>query len=368
MHRIRRKQSKRLSLHDKHKIEKRVSQHHKKMRRVARGVHKGKPVSSIPNSCPFKLELLQEMQARKEDQQLLKVQLRERRKQLEHNSEFHTLTSKAQSPSTSQAIQEVINSLGDVDAVVEVLEARDPEFYRCPDVENWAKSQGKVMVLVLHKADLVESETVQEWVQYYQKEFPCIPTSKSLKTVKGADRRNTRLKDAILEALNLGAVSAKARIAVLGYPNVGKSTVANIILGAKRMRVSAQPGSTTDIQTATIDTHIGLTVIDTPALTALGANDRPDDPLVSLKRVTNLDSISDPFTPTQGLLMKLPSETLQKQFKIESYESIQDFLGAVAKSQGLYKRPGMVDYESAAKVVLFDWMSGKIGYCEKPVS
>ena len=369
MHRLRHKQSKRLSVHQKHKIEKRVLQHHKKMRRASKGIHKGKPTSSIPNSCPFKLELLQELHARKEEDQRVKAELRDRRKELEKDKEYEKVTEKAMKKAgTSQGVREFMEGLGQVDAVVEVLEARDPEFYRCKDVENWAISQGKKLLLAIHKADLVESDTLEAWLFRYKQEFACIPTSKTSRTVKGSDKRNAKLKDAILEALNLGAVSSTGVIAIVGFPNVGKSSLANILLGTKRMRISTQPGSTATNQTAAIDTHIGVSVIDTIPLTALGTEESKDQPLAQLKRVTNIDNISDPFTPVQGLLMKIPKDTLKSQYKTDDYESIQEFLGAVAKTQALYKRPGMVDYEAAAKVVLFDWTTGKIAYCEGPVS
>lgn len=369
MHRLRRKQSKRLSVHQKHKIEKRALQHHKKMRRASKGIHKGKPTSSIPNSCPFKLELLQELHARKEEEQRLKAEQRDRRKEVEKNKEYEKVTEKAaKKGGTSQGVREFLEGLGEVQAVVEVLEARDPEFYRCRDVENWAVAKGKKLLLALHKADLVDSETLEAWLVHYKRDFVCMPTSKTTRTVKGSDKRNAKLKDAILEALNLDAVSSTGVIAVVGFPNVGKSSLTNILLGTKKMRIATQPGSTAANQTTSIDTHIGVSVIDTVPLTALGTGETSDDPLVILKRVTDIDSLADPFTPIQGLLMKVAKETLKSQYQTDDFESIQDFLGAVAKTQSLYKRPGMVDYEAAAKVVLFDWATGKIACSEAPIS
>jgi large subunit GTPase 1 len=53
-------------------------------------------------------------------------------------------------------------------------------------------------------------------------------------------------------------------IGMVGYPNVGKSSTINRLLGTKKTSVSATPGKTKHFQTLIIDNHI--TLCDCPGL------------------------------------------------------------------------------------------------------
>ena len=60
---LKRRSSKRQSLHDKHKIEKKVREHHRKERRDAKRnpqLHRKKKDPGIPNSWPFKQQMIQQ--------------------------------------------------------------------------------------------------------------------------------------------------------------------------------------------------------------------------------------------------------------------------------------------------------------------
>ncbi|KAI6244004.1 Guanine nucleotide-binding protein-like 3-like protein [Aphelenchoides fujianensis] len=64
------KTSKRVSCKKRYKIEKKVKDHHKKLKKAAKksGSNKRKPMKaiSVPNSCPFKDEILLEAEKRRE--------------------------------------------------------------------------------------------------------------------------------------------------------------------------------------------------------------------------------------------------------------------------------------------------------------
>ena len=65
---VKARKSKRTSLHDKHKVERKVREHHRKQRRDAkRNPHKHKRKDpGIPNSWPFKQQMLQEQELQRE--------------------------------------------------------------------------------------------------------------------------------------------------------------------------------------------------------------------------------------------------------------------------------------------------------------
>ncbi|XP_073667924.1 large subunit GTPase 1 homolog [Paramisgurnus dabryanus] len=58
------------------------------------------------------------------------------------------------------------------DVVVQILDARNPLLFRCPDLEKYVKevSAHKVNMLLLNKADLLTREQRRHWARYFQKE------------------------------------------------------------------------------------------------------------------------------------------------------------------------------------------------------
>jgi nuclear GTP-binding protein len=60
------------------------------------------------------------------------------------------------------------------DVVIEVLDARDPEGCRSHDLEKEVLSQGKKVLLVVNKIDLVPPQNARMWQRYLRREFPCV--------------------------------------------------------------------------------------------------------------------------------------------------------------------------------------------------
>ena len=78
--------------------------------------------------------------------------------------------------------------------------------------------------------------------------------------------------DALLETSGRGRVIREGRqIAILGKPNVGKSSLFNRLVGTDRAIVTSQPGTTRDMVTETIDLDgIRLGLVDTAGIRASG--------------------------------------------------------------------------------------------------
>lgn len=60
------------------------------------------------------------------------------------------------------------------DVVIEVLDARDPEGCRSKELEQQVLAQGKKVLLVVNKIDLVPPQNSRLWQRYFRREFPCI--------------------------------------------------------------------------------------------------------------------------------------------------------------------------------------------------
>lgn len=211
-----------MSCKKRYKIEKKVKEHNKKLKKVTKkkGLHsKGKKLITIPSKCPFKEELLAEAEKRREELKDEKKQKKVDKKAVKVISasgvKLKTNTSetliglakraeveKVSLPSDYVVSPDMIssahqpiseNNQGDskqkltksfagevrktieiADIVIEVLDARDPLGSRSRNIEEMAIREGKRVVLLLNKIDLVPKENVAKWVAFLRKQLPTI--------------------------------------------------------------------------------------------------------------------------------------------------------------------------------------------------
>ncbi|MBX5466222.1 MAG: 50S ribosome-binding GTPase [Firmicutes bacterium] len=119
-------------------------------------------------------------------------------------------------------------------AVVEVVDARAPRLTRHPALSRWVG--GRPVVLVLNKADLADPVITEHWLRWFLGRGEVAAA-----VALSARAPETREK--------LGAQIAAVhpppyRLAVVGAPNVGKSTLLNTMVGRHTVRVGARPGVT----------------------------------------------------------------------------------------------------------------------------
>ena len=57
---------------------------------------------------------------------------------------------------------------------MQVLDARDPEACRSEEIETEAVNEGKLVIQVLNKVDLVPRQNAAQWQRHLSSEFPCV--------------------------------------------------------------------------------------------------------------------------------------------------------------------------------------------------
>ncbi|EYC27727.1 hypothetical protein Y032_0008g151 [Ancylostoma ceylanicum] len=150
---------------------------------------------------------------------------------------------------------------------------------------------------------------------------------------------------------------------VLGFPNVGKSSVINSLKRRRACNVGALPGITKEIQEIELDKHIRL--IDSPGVVLLSASDL--DPVeVALRNAIRVDSLIDPVAPVYAILRRCSKETLMLHYSIPEFNSTDQFLALVARKLGRLKKGARPDTNAAAKHVLNEWNNGRLRYYTHP--
>ncbi len=134
------------------------------------------------------------------------------------------------------------------------------------DISIMLKKSGKPIIPCINKCDSI-GDLPLEFYEFYELGFACDPIAVS--SVHGTGTGD--LLDAVIDCLPEFDYSDEEddsiKVAVIGKPNAGKSSIINRIVGTERLIVSNIPGTTRDA----IDTHVEneygkFTFIDTAGI------------------------------------------------------------------------------------------------------
>ena len=184
---VKARKSKRTSLHDKHKVERKVREFNRKQRRDGKRnpqKHKKKD-PGIPNSWPFKQQMLQEQELQREkDIDSLQLARETRKKERAVRRAQEAELQKAMKQNAQQRRQgrrqrasfaPLPDVLSEADVVLVVLDARDPAACRCAALERALIDCEKLPILVLNKIDLVPRAAAEGWLATLRCSLPTVP-------------------------------------------------------------------------------------------------------------------------------------------------------------------------------------------------
>ncbi|EGW35612.1 uncharacterized protein SPAPADRAFT_132696 [Spathaspora passalidarum NRRL Y-27907] len=276
------------------------------------------------------------------------------------------------------------------DVILYVLDARDPESTRSRKVEQAVlQNPGKRLILVLNKVDLIPTNVLNQWLDFLKSSFPTVP----IKAAPGATNStsfnknltNSMTSDSLLKALKSYASKSNLKrsiiVGVIGYPNVGKSSIINALTNrhggsAKACPVGNQAGVTTSMREVKIDNK--LKILDSPGIVF------PDE-IINTKKLSKTQQMAklallsaippkqiiDPIPSIQMLLKKFSNnpemaDGLKNYYQLpplpsgDFEEFTKHFLIHIARTKGRLGRGGVPNMESAAMSVLNDWRDGRI--------
>lgn len=292
------------------------------------------------------------------------------------------------------------------DVILYVLDARDPEGTRSREVERTvmaAASGGKRLMLILNKIDLVPPPVLKDWLVHLRRYFPTLPlrasgSAPNAQTFNHRDLTVQSTSSALFKSLKSFSASKQLKraiaVGVIGYPNVGKSSVINALLSrmgggrsAAACPAGAEAGVTTSIRAVKIDSK--LTLLDSPGIVFPSAS--PDGDAAANKRsaveahahlvllnAVPPKQIDDPLPAVNLLIKRLSTSPDLLQKLMDTYDlpplmttsradAMTDFLVQVARKRGRLGKGGVPNLPSAAMTVITDWRDGRIqGWVNAP--
>lgn len=309
------------------------------------------------------------------------------------------------------------------DLLVQILDARDPEFYRCNDLERYVDEwEGKRTLLLINKADFLTPELRHRWKAHFAAAGVDIVFFSALRELHRQQRLTseaangdsagptlpphgplacdddsevldcTRLMEEIISRLpkpddaehsqSEGEDDDAKRgvVGFVGYPNVGKSSVINALFGAKKVSMSRTPGKTKHLQT--LELTNGVTLCDCPGLVF------PSVVATKAHLVINgtvpLTELREALPPARLVVEKVGLNKLLEKFSLsmsalneaavklgdENAASDQPraFLAALAMTRQHFLRHRVPDEGWGARKVLKEYVTGEILYCVPPLA
>ncbi|KAF8428173.1 nucleolar GTP-binding protein 2 [Tirmania nivea] len=258
---------------------------------------------------------------------------------------------KGQSKRIWNELYKVIDSS---DVILHVLDARDPLGTRCRSVEKYMKEEAphKHLIFVLNKCDLIPTSIAASWVRLLSKEYPTLAFH--------AHITNSFGKGSLIQLLRQFSVLHKDRkqvsVGLIGYPNTGKSSIINTLRKKKVCNVAPIPGETKVWQYITLMRRIFL--IDCPGIVPPNQTDTEED--ILLKGVVRVENVSNPEQYIPAVLNKCKRSHVERTYEVKGWTNSIEFLELLARKGGRLLKGGEPDLDGVAKMVLNDFMRGKV--------
>ncbi|XP_059486838.1 uncharacterized protein LOC132203228 [Neocloeon triangulifer] len=245
------------------------------------------------------------------------------------------------------------------DVVLQVLDARDPAGTRSSHIEKFLRTEKphKHLVFVLNKVDLVPTWVTQRWVALLSAEYPTVAFHASMNHSYGKGT----LINLLRQFAKLHSDKKQISVGLIGYPNVGKSSVINTLRSKKVCKVAPIAGETKVWQYITLMRRIYL--VDCPGV--VYPSEETDAEKV-LKGVVRVENVQDPEIYISAVLEKVRKEYLVKTYQIKDWENDEEFLENLARKMGKLLKKGEPDLNAVARIVLNDLQRGKIPYYVAP--
>lgn len=271
----------------------------------------------------------------------------------------------------TKAQRMIEDSIKQVDAVCEILDARIPNSSRNPDIDRLAA--GKPRLIILNRTDLADPSITAQWREFFEAQgIKILETdAKSGKGVSGfVPALSELLKDKIASYAAKGQVNRPMRVMILGIPNVGKSTFINKIAKRKAAIAGDKPGVTRGKQLINIDK--GLDLLDTPGILWPKFDSQEVGEMLAITNAIKAD-VLDKETLAANFMLRLREmypEALTARYKLEPDPEANGFelLEQAAKKRGFLISKGEYDIERMANTLLGEYHDGKLGRIslEKP--
>jgi ribosome biogenesis GTPase A len=250
-------------------------------------------------------------------------------------------------------------AIGDVDVVVEVLDARCPAATCNPVIDAMREARQKPALKIINKVDMADPAITKQWLDYFNAQEGVVAIGLSCKK---AGESNKVLPEAKKLAPHRDGPLKRFRVMMMGVPNVGKSTLINALLNRRIAGVGDEPAVTKLIKR--YDLPDGTWLFDTPGLMWPKIALETDGLLLAASHLVGVNAYIDEEVATYlaGILLARYPESLNTRYGIHASEvDAPGVIEAIAQRRGFRIKGNRPDFEKAAVTLLLDYRNGMLG-------
>lgn len=267
--------------------------------------------------------------------------------------------------------------ISESDLVLEVLDARLIEMSRNEQVETLIEEVDRPVIYVINKSDLVSKKDLEKQIEVLKEKgkpivFVSAKNSKSIKILlyiikkvfKEYGKRAPTLKDKSNKKLKYREAKAGIVVGILGYPNVGKSSIINALCHKKKVQVSKTSGTTRGIHWIKLDDEIKL--IDSPGVIPLK---KEDDIKYGLIGARDSEKLRNPELVADAIIMHFLANNpraFEKFYEIsisdedKNNNNSYNILLQIAKKKNFLLKGGVLDENRTSTIIIRDWQEGRL--------
>lgn len=195
-------------------------------------------------------------------------------------------------------------------------------------------------------------------MRHLSKEFPTLAFHASINNSFGKGSLIALLR----QFSSLHSDRKQISVGMVGYPNTGKSSIINTLRKKKVCVVAPIAGETKVWQYITLMKRIYM--IDCPGIVPPNQDDTDEDLL--LRGSVRVENVEYPAQYIEAVLKRVQPRHLQRTYDITNYDNGIMFLEQLCRKSGRLLKGGEADVDGAAKMVLNDWIRGKIPWFTPP--
>ncbi|XP_057780698.1 DAR GTPase 3, chloroplastic [Salvia miltiorrhiza] len=248
-----------------------------------------------------------------------------------------------------------------MDVVIEVRDARIPISTSHPQMDSWLGNRKRIVVL--NREDMISKADRDAWASYYARQGTKVVFSNG--QFGAGTLKLTRLAKELAVGVNIkrksrGLLPRPVRAGIVGYPNVGKSSLINRLLKRRMCPAAPRPGVTRELKWVRFGKDLEL--LDSPGIIPMRIDDQSAAVKLAIcddigERSYDISEVAAILIQTLSRLPEVGNKALQGRYKVET-----DGRAGRIFVQKLALRLFNGDTNQAAFRVLSDFRKGKFGW------